>query len=94
MSNRNIKLTLENYEAHHSSICVAIVYGCLGGLLAKLIPLAHSWIFAIGFGYIITWIICKYAFPSVHEWYGYNSFYHRIYDFVGVWSALLIYDFV
>ncbi len=99
-------LILKNSEAHLASLCVAIVSGGIGGLLAKWSVYWYSRIadlsLSLGFGlsvaallgFCTSWLVCEYLFPSAHKWYGHSSWYHRAYDSVGVISGVLIYYFV
>ncbi len=89
------KLTFEfNYEAHFASLCVAIVSGSLGGLLAIWLDskdqnLAHLIVAGI-LAFSISWLVCKFLFPSAHKWYGAKSLYHRVYDLVAIGSGVLV----
>ena len=98
------KLTLKDYEAHIASMCVAIISGGIGGTIISkgvqfLINLfiagnpgdIGELILAGGWGWWLSWLVCKHLFPSAHEWYGHGSWSHRIYDLVGIVSGVGIY---
>ncbi len=83
-------------ETHLASLCVSVIFGSLGGLngvwTVYTFPIGiNIWVQGIIcalFGFLFTWMICKYWFFTAHEWYGYKSFAHRIYDAVGIVSAM------
>jgi len=88
----NDTCNLKPYEAHLASICVAIVFGCLGGYFAKsMINDVNYWLYLLTglAGFLFPYIICKYIFVTAHEWYGEKSLSHRVYDLIGIVSALL-----
>ena len=104
MTNKHTKedLTLKPYEAHLASLCVAIVSGGIGGVLVKWIIYFYStalhldinllgFIPAAVFSFSVAWLVCDYLFPSAHKWYGHDTLHHRIYDFTGTVSGVLIY---
>lgn len=99
-------LTLTSLEAHLASICVAIVSGGIGGVLAKIIftiicssynDLSVSFVYWHGLsyagvlGFCVSWIVCDCLFKSAHDWYGAKSWYHRVYDLVGIVSGIGVY---
>ncbi len=92
---RSSTLTLPEFEAHFASVCVAIVFGTVGGKIAVLFS-GHISIWIVAaltaiLGFFIPWFICKYPFHTAHEWYGANSIAHRIYDAIGVVAAFLVF---
>lgn len=95
LETRSSTLTLTEFEAHFASVCVAIVFGTIGGLIAIMFSgILNIWIVAgltAFLGFIIPWFICKYPFHSAHEWYGANSIAHRIYDSIGVVAAFIVF---
>ena len=84
------QLKLKDYEAHIASMCVAIISGSIGGALALPVP-EYGYGIAGILGYAVAWLVCKFAFPSAHKWYGHDSWSHRIYDIVGFFSGVLVY---
>jgi len=106
VKNNKQNLTLTSSEAHLASLCVAIVSGGIGGALAKIVCIAvwgfyndynssfvywYSLFYAGMLGFSVSWMVCNHLFKSAHEWYGSKSWYHRIYDLVGVISGVGIY---
>lgn len=114
MNKHKKDLKLKPLEAHMASLCVAMVSGGFGGLLAKLAVLSYNTIHYLNielgsgtallninliFGLILSmvlgfgssWVVCEYAFPSAHKWYGHSSLYHRVYDVVGIVGGVLVY---
>jgi len=86
------ELVLKSYEAHHASICIAIVYGIIAGHIASTgIYQPYGIYLAIGLGFIIPWLICEYTFPSAHRWYGPKAWVHRAYDAIGIAISMTIY---
>lgn len=92
-SNERGSINLSAFEADLASICVAIVAGSIGGnigtLLTDIFPFWVLLIFIISLGFIIPWLVCMYLFKTAHAWYGSGSFNHRIYDGVGIISAVV-----
>ena len=86
---------LKPYEAHLSSLCIAIVFGTIGGCLGLLFNEIFNITSVAGatcsiVGFIVAWVVCRYFFATAHEWYGHNSIAHRIYDIIGTISGLLV----
>ena len=83
---------LQPIEAHIASICVAIVFGTIGGFIGVIFLMIFSntisLLIAVFGGFLIPWIVCKYLFKTAHLWYGQSSLYHRAYDSVGVLAAI------
>ena len=88
---RSVKLPA--FEADVASICVAIVAGSIGGnigtLLTDVFPFWGLLIFILGLGFVIPWVVCKYLFKTAHVWYGSGSLKHRLYDGIGMISAVV-----
>jgi hypothetical protein len=81
---------LQPREAHLASICVAIVFGVLGGKLSLWFyeePTWHLYAATAGYGFMFPWLVCKHLFPTAHHWYGAKSWAHRAYDLIGVAAA-------
>ena len=108
MKNNKKNLTITSSEAHLASLCVAIVSGGIGGILAIMCSIVRIKIYtsisleyllnnvdtiilAGILGFCVSWIVCKYLFKSAHRWYGSKSWYHRVYDLVGVVSGTGVY---
>lgn len=97
----NEGVTLKPSEAHLASLCVAIVCGIVGGMLATWtmfwnsriadlsIPLGYGLVLTAILSFCVSWIVCKYLFKSAHNWYGAKSWYHRIYDGVAIVSGMI-----
>jgi hypothetical protein len=91
------KLTLKPYEAHFAALCVAIISGASGSCMVIVLTqynamqLIYGLILVCIVGFCVSWIVCKYLFPSAHKWYGHLTFLHRIYDIVSITSAALLY---
>ncbi len=92
---RSSTLTLPEFEAHFASVCVAIVFGTIGGHIAALFSGTLTiWVVAgltAFLGFIIPWLVCRYLFKTAHVWYGANSFAHRLYDSSGVVAAFVVF---
>ena len=92
-NDENDGLNLPPFEANLASFCVAIVAGSIGGnigtLLPDIIPFWSLIIFVLALGFIIPWIVCKSLFKTAHAWYGSNTLKHRLYDGVGISSAVI-----
>ncbi|MCH7733276.1 MAG: hypothetical protein IIA61_11730 [Candidatus Marinimicrobia bacterium] len=86
-------INLPAFEVGFASICVAIVAGSIGGnigtLLTDVFPFWGLLIFILGLGFIIPWVVCKYLFKTAHAWYGSSTLKHRLYDGVGMISAVV-----
>jgi hypothetical protein len=99
---RSETCNLKPNETHLGSLCVAIVFGELGGLIGikgmSLLTLDISlwWtgLVCVLLGYILPWLVCRYLFVTAHNWYGHRSVAHRIYDTVVILSALVIFYFM
>ncbi len=89
-------VNLKASEAHLASLCVAIVFGLLGGglglLVLKFVVISTTVIYLISaaLGFLVPWIVCNNYFPTAHHWYGANSIAHRIYDLVGIVAAVVL----
>ena len=94
-------------ETHLGSICVAIVSGSIGGLVALNVLSLGTSLFPFGpyghigihvlFGFYFSLYVCKKLFETDHNWYGHNSIVHRIYYAGGIISGvsvLLIYRYI
>ncbi len=94
-SDQSPTVNLQPKEAHLASLCVAIVFGVIGGGLALLLksnlPLSitATYIIASISGFSLPWIICRSYFVTAHRWYGAKSISHRIYDLIGIFAATL-----
>jgi hypothetical protein len=78
-------ITMKRRELHHASVCVALVYGALGGVLAGL---TGWWWLAPILGFAIAWVVCERAFPSAHAYYGDWSVYHILYNLIAAGAGL------
>ncbi|MES0488350.1 MAG: hypothetical protein ABUK01_00055 [Leptospirales bacterium] len=92
---RSETITLNSFEANLASVCVAIVFGSIGGnigtLLTGLLPFWGLITLILALGFIFPWIVCKYLFKTAHEWYGPASWQHRMYDGIGIVAAVAAY---
>jgi len=90
---KNKGIHLPSNEAHLAALCVAVVMGSIGGnvsiLLINIIPFWSLFAVVIALGFIIPWFVCKYLFKTAHAWYGSNTLSHRLYDGVGIISAVI-----
>jgi len=103
MAKKTKTLNLKAHEAHHASICVAIVWGIVAGIIASFNPILeliasftpilkeYGIYIAVILGFCIPWVVCKYTFTSAHQWYKPKSWSHRGYDMVGIVAAVSIY---
>jgi hypothetical protein len=96
-------LVLPASEVHNGSLCVAITNGLVSGILVFVIitmiaeqPLPKL-LQSVGLqitlvviaSFCINWFICEHFFSTAHAWYGAGTFYHRMYDFVGIVVAVV-----
>lgn len=80
-------------EICRAAIYVAILNGITSVLLVDRLEITkqdhHIKLLLIGItSFAINWIVCKHAFPETHKYFGPKSKYHRLYDLIGVVSAL------
>jgi hypothetical protein len=92
-NNSKTEITLPAFEAHLASISVAIVSGSIAGnLMTLFIGKLLLWVLILLtaiLGFTISWVVCKYLFKTAHVWYGSGTLSHRLYDSVGIISALV-----
>ena len=93
VSGNTESINLPAFEADLASVSVAIVAGSIGGnigtLLTDIFPLWGLWLTILGLGFLIPWVVCKYLFKTAHAWYGSGSLKHRLYDGIGIISAVV-----
>jgi len=94
-SDKSSTVNLQPKEAHLASLCVAIVFGVMGGGLTLLfksnltLSITATYIIAFVLGFSLPWIVCRTYFVTAHRWYGSKSASHRLYDLVGIFTAIL-----
>jgi len=92
------QLCIPTGEAALADAAVAIVSGALAGVIvyyaALLLKRSRSLWADLGaavLGYLFARVVCQYMFPQAHKQYGGNhASRHRMYDAVGVVSALSV----